>query len=64
MGGTGHMTNNGKQQEWMRWIREKGPRFLLFARLFWGHVSTFDNAKRNWSFINHVWGGFSQNGTE
>jgi RNA polymerase sigma-70 factor (ECF subfamily) len=32
MGGTGHMTNNGKQQEWMRWIREKGPRFLLFAR--------------------------------
>ncbi|XOV70338.1 MAG: RNA polymerase sigma factor [Verrucomicrobiota bacterium] len=26
------MTNNGKQQEWMRWIREKGPRFLLFAR--------------------------------
>lgn len=26
------MTNSGKQQEWMRWIRQKGPRFLLFAR--------------------------------
>ena len=26
------MTKNGKQQEWMRWVREKGPRFLLFAR--------------------------------
>lgn len=26
------MTNNGKQQEWMRWVRDKGPRFLLFAR--------------------------------
>ena len=32
MCGTGHMTNKGKQQEWMRWVREKGPRFLLFAR--------------------------------
>jgi len=32
MGETGLMTNKGKQQEWLQWIREKGPRFLLFAR--------------------------------
>ncbi|MBT5926952.1 MAG: hypothetical protein HOH33_10060 [Verrucomicrobia bacterium] len=26
------MTNNGKQQEWMSWLLNKGARFLLFAR--------------------------------